>query len=127
MNTSRRYRPASTRQKERWSRLNEGGTIDKQFLAMIHKATGNLLKADAEALVNTVNCVGFMGKGIALQFKQAWPENFEAYAKACKAGEVRPGRMFIWETGRLVNPKYIINFPTKRDWRGKVAFSSGAS
>ena len=55
---------------------------------MIHKATGNLLKADAEALVNTVNCVGFMGKGIALQFKQAWPENFEAYAKACKAGEV---------------------------------------
>jgi O-acetyl-ADP-ribose deacetylase (regulator of RNase III) len=87
---------------------------------MIHKATGNLLKADAEALVNTVNCVGFMGKGIALQFKQAWPENFEAYAKACKAGEVRPGRMFIWPTGRLVNPKFIINFPTKRDWRGKA-------
>lgn len=87
---------------------------------MIHNTTGNLLKADAEALVNTVNCVGFMGKGIALQFKQAWPENFEAYAKACRAGEVRPGRMFIWETGRLVNPKYIINFPTKRDWRGKA-------
>ena len=86
---------------------------------MIHKATGNLLQAEAEALVNTVNCVGFMGKGIALQFKQAWPENFEAYAKACKGGEVRPGRMFIWETGRMVNPKFIINFPTKRDWRGK--------
>jgi len=87
---------------------------------MIHNATGNLLKADAEALVNTVNCVGFMGKGIALQFKQAWPENFKAYAKACKAREVRPGRMFIWQTGRLVNPKFIINFPTKRGWRGKA-------
>lgn len=86
---------------------------------MIHDATGNLLEADAEALVNTVNCVGFMGKGIALQFKQAWPANFEAYAKACKAGEVQPGRMFIWETGRMINPKFLINFPTKRDWRGK--------
>jgi len=86
---------------------------------MIQNATGNLLEAEAEALVNTVNCVGFMGKGIALQFKQAWPENFDAYAKACKAGEVRPGRMFIWETGRMINPKFIINFPTKRDWRGK--------
>ena len=86
---------------------------------MIKHAKGNLLQADAEALVNTVNCVGFMGKGIALQFKQAWPENFEAYAKACKAGNVRPGQMFIWETGRMVDPKFIINFPTKRDWRGK--------
>jgi O-acetyl-ADP-ribose deacetylase (regulator of RNase III) len=86
---------------------------------MIHDATGNLLEADAEALVNTVNCVGFMGKGIALQFKQAWPDNFDAYAKASKAGEIRPGRMFIWETGRMINPKFIINFPTKRHWRGK--------
>jgi O-acetyl-ADP-ribose deacetylase (regulator of RNase III) len=86
---------------------------------MIHDAKGNLLQADAEALVNTVNCVGFMGKGIALQFKQAWPENFEAYAEACKAGEIRPGRMFTWETGRMINPKFIINFPTKRNWRGK--------
>ena len=86
---------------------------------MIKHAKGNLLQADAEALVNTVNCVGFMGKGIALQFKQAWPGNFEAYAKACKAGNVRPGQMFIWETGRIVDPKFIINFPTKRDWRGK--------
>jgi len=86
---------------------------------MIQNATGNLLEADADALVNTVNCVGFMGKGIALQFKQAWPENFEAYAKACTAGQVRPGQMFIWETGRMINPKFIINFPTKRDWRGK--------
>lgn len=87
---------------------------------MIRKATGNLLQAEAEALVNTVNCDGFMGKGIALQFKQAWPENFDAYAKACRAKEVRPGQMFIWETGRMVNPRYIINFPTKRHWRGNA-------
>jgi O-acetyl-ADP-ribose deacetylase (regulator of RNase III) len=87
---------------------------------MIRSATGNLLQTDAQALVNTVNCDGFMGKGIALQFKQAWPENFDAYAKACRANEVRPGQMFIWETGRMVNPRYIINFPTKRHWRGKA-------
>lgn len=87
---------------------------------MIRTATGNLLQTDAEALVNTVNCEGFMGKGIALQFKQAWPENFEAYAKACRAEDIRPGRMFIWETGRMMNPKYIINFPTKRHWIGKA-------
>lgn len=86
---------------------------------MIHETNGNLLQADAEALVNTVNCVGFMGKGIALQFKQAWPENFDVYAKACQREEVRPGRMLIFETGRMVNPKFIINFPTKRHWRGK--------
>ena len=85
---------------------------------MIEPATGNLLAADAEALVNTVNCVGFMGKGIALQFKQAFPLNFKAYEKACRAHEVQPGRMFIYETGSMVNPRYIINFPTKRHWRG---------
>ena len=80
---------------------------------------GNLLEADVEALVNTVNCVGIMGKGIALQFKKAFPENYEAYRKACKAEEVRPGRMFIFRTGRLHNPKFIVNFPTKRHWKGK--------
>lgn len=87
---------------------------------MIRNTTGNLLQADAEALVNTVNCDGFMGKGIALQFKQAWPENFDAYAKACRTKEVRPGQMFIWESGQMINPRYIINFPTKRHWRGKA-------
>ncbi|WP_292754262.1 macro domain-containing protein [Nostoc sp. NMS4] len=78
---------------------------------------GNLLEEKAEALVNTVNCVGVMGKGIALQFKQAYPENFRHYEKACKANEVQPGRMFTVATGSLLNPKYIINFPTKRHWR----------
>lgn len=86
---------------------------------MIEITKGNILKADAEALVNTVNCVGYMGKGIALQFKQAFPKNFEAYQKACRGGHVRPGRMFIFETGGMFGPKYIFNFPTKRDWRGK--------
>jgi len=86
---------------------------------MIEITKGNILEADAEGLVNTVNCVGFMGKGIALQFKQAFPANFEAYRAACDAGEVVLGRMFIFDNSRLINPRYVINFPTKRHWRGK--------
>jgi O-acetyl-ADP-ribose deacetylase (regulator of RNase III) len=86
---------------------------------MIEYAKGNILQADTEALVNTVNCVGYMGKGIALQFKQAYPENFRAYEKACRAKAVQPGRMFVFETGRIMPPQYIINFPTKRHWRDK--------
>lgn len=86
---------------------------------MIEYTTGDILRDESEALVNTVNCVGVMGRGIALQFKKAWPENFKAYAAACKREEVQPGRMFVFETGRLTPPRYIINFPTKRHWRGK--------
>lgn len=86
---------------------------------MINYTTGDILNADAEALVNTVNCVGVMGRGIALQFKNTFPKNFEAYTAACKRDEVQPGRMFMYETGFLTNPKYIVNFPTKRHWRGK--------
>lgn len=86
---------------------------------MIEYKTGDILSEDAEALVNTVNCVGVMGRGIALQFKKAWPENFRAYAAACERNEVHPGRMFVFETRELTNPRYIINFPTKRHWRGK--------
>jgi len=86
---------------------------------MIEPTQGNMLEADAEALVNTVNCVGVMGKGIALQFKQAFPENFAHYAKTCKAGQMQPGRVLVFETGGMLNPKYIINFPTKRHWKGK--------
>lgn len=86
---------------------------------MIEIQQGNLLKANAEAIVNTVNCVGVMGKGIALQFKQAYPDNFCQYAKACRVSEVRPGQMFVVSTGNLFNPRYIINFPTKRHWKGK--------
>jgi len=86
---------------------------------MIEYKTGDILTEDAEAIVNTVNCVGVMGRGIALQFKKAFPENYKAYAAACKREEVQPGRMFIFATGQLTNPRYIINFPTKRHWRGK--------
>lgn len=86
---------------------------------------GDLLRQeDVDAIVNTVNCVGVMGKGIALQFKNKWPPNFAQYAAACKAKEVRPGKMFVHDSGGLVKPNYIINFPTKDHWRGasKIEF-----
>ena len=86
---------------------------------MIEYKTGDILSENVEALVNTVNCVGVMGRGIALQFKKAFPENFKVYAKACKREEVQPGRIFVFEPGQLANPRYIFNFPTKRHWRGK--------
>ena len=86
---------------------------------MIEYKTGDLLAEKADALVNTVNCVGHMGAGIALQFRKAWPENFWAYAAACRDGEVRPGRMFVFETDQLAPLRYIINFPTKRHWRDR--------
>src|SRR4051812_40935349 len=80
---------------------------------------GNLLDADADALVNTVNTVGVMGRGIALQFKKAYPQVYEAYRRACDAGEITPGKMHVVQTGQLEGPRLIINFPTKRHWRGK--------
>ena len=86
---------------------------------MIELVTGNLLAAEAEALVNTVNTVGIMGKGIALQFKKAFPENTDAYERACRLGEVEPGRMFVVPLNVFQSPKFIINFPTKRHWKGK--------
>ena len=86
---------------------------------MIEFKTGDILAEDVEALVNSVNCVGVMGRGIALQFKRAFPENFKAYEAACKRNEVKPGRMYVFPTGELAGPRYIINFPTKRHWRGK--------
>jgi O-acetyl-ADP-ribose deacetylase (regulator of RNase III) len=85
---------------------------------MIELIRGDILKADAEALVNTVNCVGVMGRGIAAQFKRAYPKNFSAYQQACKRREVQPGRMLIVETGQLPRPRWVVNFPTKRHWRG---------
>jgi O-acetyl-ADP-ribose deacetylase (regulator of RNase III) len=88
-------------------------------MGMINYTTGDILKADAEAIVNTVNCVGIMGRGIALQFKNAFPDNFKAYKVACDQDEVQPGKMFVFETQTFTNPKFIINFPTKRHWRGK--------
>jgi O-acetyl-ADP-ribose deacetylase (regulator of RNase III) len=87
---------------------------------MIRYVQGNLLEAEAEALVNTVNTVGIMGKGIALMFKEAFPENFRLYAAACKRGEVEVGRMFVTERPGLVGPRWIINFPTKKHWRDRT-------
>jgi O-acetyl-ADP-ribose deacetylase (regulator of RNase III) len=80
---------------------------------------GNLLTADAEALVNTVNTVGVMGKGIALQFKRAYPDNYQAYRTACATRQVRLGEMFVFDSGRLGPRRYIINFPTKDHWRSR--------
>jgi O-acetyl-ADP-ribose deacetylase (regulator of RNase III) len=85
---------------------------------MIETTEGNLLNAPVEALVNTVNTVGIMGKGIALQFKQAYPQMFRAYEHASKAGEVQLGKMHVFDLGGLVGgPRWIINFPTKGHWR----------
>jgi len=86
---------------------------------MIHKAAGDLLSADAEALVNTVNTVGVMGKGIALQFKQAFPDNYSAYEAACKRGQLEVGKMFVFCRDTFDDRRIIINFPTKKHWRGK--------
>lgn len=83
---------------------------------MIEVGRGNLLDAQVDALVNTVNTHGVMGKGIALQFKKAFPENYAAYARACRAGEVVVGRMFLGRTV-LSQPRLIVNFPTKQHWR----------
>lgn len=90
----------------------------------IQSTTGDLLKQqDVDAIVNTVNCVGVMGKGIALQFKKKWPANYKAYAAACKAGQVRLGEMFVFDLGALATPRFIINFPTKGDWRSNSKLS----
>jgi len=86
---------------------------------MITVTRGDILKADAQALVNTVNCVGIMGRGIALQFRKAFPECYKAYKAACDRKELHPGKMLVCDLCRLDNPRLVINFPTKRHWKGK--------
>jgi len=86
---------------------------------MIELRRGDILRAEAEALVNTVNCVGVMGRGIALQFKKAFPEMFREYKRACDAQTVVPGVVLVHEVGRLHGPRFVISVPTKRHWRGK--------
>lgn len=86
---------------------------------MIQIKTGDILTADAEALVNTVNCVGVMGRGIALQFRNAFPDNFRAYKAACDRKEMASGKMFVVDLNRFENPRLVINFPTKAHWKGK--------
>lgn len=86
---------------------------------MIQPTRGNVVRADAEALVNTVNCVGIMGRGVALQFRKAFPENYHLYRAVCDRKQLQPGMMLVVPTLGAGNPKYIINFPTKRHWKGK--------
>jgi len=91
---------------------------------MIRFLTGNLFDSNAEAFVNTVNTQGVMGKGIALQFKERFPQNARAYIKACKEGAVAVGKLFITkEKGLYQNEKTIINFPTKTTWRKPSEYS----
>jgi len=94
---------------------------------MIRFTSGDLLAADVEALVNPVNCVGVMGRGLALQFKSTYPANFAAYAAACRGGAVRPGGMFVFDMGLLARPRFVINFPTKRHWRDRSRLADVAS
>ncbi len=86
---------------------------------MIKLTQGDILKADAEALVNTVNCVGVMGRGLALQFKKAFPDNFKQYKTLCDKKELRPGKLSVHHLNSWHNPQYVINFPTKRHWKDK--------
>jgi O-acetyl-ADP-ribose deacetylase (regulator of RNase III) len=94
---------------------------------MIEEGHGNLLTAEVEALVNTVNTVGVMGKGIALQFKRAFPANFHAYRAACARGEVQLGRVWTFDTGVVGPRRYILNFPTKKHWRSDSRLQDVAS
>jgi O-acetyl-ADP-ribose deacetylase (regulator of RNase III) len=85
---------------------------------MIEVTQGDILQADAEALVNAVNCVGVMGRGLALQFRKAYPESFLVYKGACDRKELEPGKVLTHACGRDTNPRYIIHFPTKTHWKG---------
>lgn len=85
---------------------------------MIELKQGDILRSDAEALVNTVNCVGVMGRGIALQFRKVFPDTYKFYKAACDKNELQPGKMLVHDLNRLINPRYVINFPTKRHWKG---------
>jgi O-acetyl-ADP-ribose deacetylase (regulator of RNase III) len=87
---------------------------------MIERRAGDILAADTEALVNTVNCRGVMGRGVALLVKRAYPEVFRSYRAACEQGEVQPGRMHVVPIVRVTDQRYVINFPTKRHWKARA-------
>lgn len=86
-------------------------------MSNIELKRGDILKQDAEALVNAVNCLGVMGRGVALQFRRTFPQNYADYRKACHRGEVEIGRMFVHDLQSVSNPRFVINFPTKRHWK----------
>ncbi|MFK7906393.1 MAG: macro domain-containing protein [Chitinophagales bacterium] len=91
-------------------------------MAIIYKQ-GNIFREEVMALVNPVNTVGVMGKGLALQFKKLYPHNFQLYREAYKAYQLEVGKMLVTEIEGLKNPKYIVNFPTKEHWRSKSKMS----
>ena len=84
---------------------------------MITYKTGNILHDQADAIINTVNTVGVMGKGLALQFKKAFPDNYKAYKKACDSKSLMTGQVLPVSLNSLSAPYYIINFPTKAHWK----------
>lgn len=86
---------------------------------MLYFVKGDIFTTNTVALVNPVNCVGVAGKGLALEFKIKFPDNFGAYKQACEKGLLVPGKVFVYETNLSRNPRYIINFPTKKHWRSK--------
>lgn len=88
--------------------------------------TGDMFNENVDAIVNTVNCVGVMGKGVALEFKKRWPENYAAYKKLCEQKKIQPGSMFVFDKSSLLSedgPRYLVNFPTKNHWRAKSQLS----
>ncbi len=87
--------------------------------AVIKLQKGDILRSNAQALVNTVNCVGIMGRGVALQFKKAFPDNFKSYERACDRGQVQLGSVLVFDRNRITGPRYILNFPTKQHWKNK--------
>ena len=86
---------------------------------MITYAAGDILEDDAEAIVNTINCVGVMGKGLALAARRRWPQMYTEYQAACDRQEVQPGMMWVWGTGEMFGTRLLIGFPTKRHWRSR--------
>jgi len=86
---------------------------------VITPGTGDILHSDVDAMVNTVNCVGILGRGIALQFRKAFPDYYRAYQEACKRNELHTGMVLTYKLNRLTKPCYVISFPTKEHWKGK--------
>lgn len=98
----------------------KGEQVDRALVSkFVTVCQGDILDGDADAIVNPVNCVGVMGRGLALQFKNAFPENFRAYKRACDLRQLEPGGLYIFDRGSLEPPHYIVNFATKGHWRGK--------
>jgi O-acetyl-ADP-ribose deacetylase (regulator of RNase III) len=98
---------------------------------MIETARGDVLEADTEAVVNSVNCAGAMGRGIALQFREAFPENYRRYKQVCDAGDLSPGEVFVHDRGGLFGasggPRYVINLATIDHWTDRSSLETVAS